>query len=153
MSPKYAFLALAITAAAVASAQQAPKDRAVIEDTRTGKQYEVKVPNDIAEVEQTGPHDFNVRINREAAKRVELRELPSKPAAAQPSAKPSTPNPAETVAPSATPAAPSQAAPARSVPSRDRDGSRGGGGRDRADPPGTYGGRDLDTIDRMNRTA
>ena len=71
-------LAVAIVALPVV-AQAEQKDKAVVQDMKTGQQYEVKVPKDtIKDVQQTGPNSYNVQVNRDAAKKIEVNPVPQK---------------------------------------------------------------------------
>lgn len=57
--------------------QTQPKDRMVVQDQKTGQHYEVKAPANTVEVRQTGPNSYDVKVNREAAKKIEVRPIPS----------------------------------------------------------------------------
>ena len=50
--------------------QTQPKDRMVVQDLQTGQKYEVKAPANTVEVHQTGPNSYDVKVNREATKKI-----------------------------------------------------------------------------------
>jgi hypothetical protein len=57
----------------------AQKDKAIVEDTRTGQQYEVKVPSGaVRDVRQTGPNTYDVHVDRSKLNQIEIKQLPSK---------------------------------------------------------------------------
>ena len=68
-------LAIALIMASVcgvASAEPAKKDTIVVGTPHGGPNVEVRVPHDIATVRQTGPRTYEVTINHEQTKKVEI---------------------------------------------------------------------------------
>lgn len=72
-----AFCVIAVVSLGALADEKKPaaKDTAIIRDESTGRLYEVKVPRDAVEVKQTGPNTRDVKVNSEATRKIEVRDV------------------------------------------------------------------------------